>query len=350
MALSEHMRDEAYETYLADLVSSLQGRKKILKVTTRWHMDDVAGRILPEDFDGKTGWYRDRTTGEPWYVLSIPAAAEHDNDPLGRAVGEYMWPEEFKDKFDAARLRGGYIWSALYQQRPSPEDGLMFTDDMISWYDHGSLDMTRMQIYISSDYAVTAEAGATDPDYTVHTVWAVDQDHNLFLIGGWRGRTTSDQWVSAFIRLCKTYKPLRAFEEQGQIIKGVGPFLKIEMQKERVFVHRMPLTSSVSKEQRAQSLLGLASMGKVYLPRKATVSGSLLLLVEAFEKELLQFPAGKHDDIVDTATLLARGIDKVIAGRPPPPSGPVNAADGPSLDDMFAQHDAEEARRNLDDY
>jgi len=339
MALSEHMRDEAWETYKADLVSSLQGRKKQLLVTTRWHMDDIAGRILPEDFDGKTGWYKDRETGECWFVLSLPASAEFEDDPLNRAVGEYMWPSEFSDKFDAAKKRGGYLWSALYQQRPSPEEGLMFTQEHISRYNPADLDMTRMQIYGSSDYATKDEAGAPDPDYTVHMVWAVDPEWNIYLLDMWRGRTLSDQWVAHFIRLVKKWNPLRWGEESGQIINSVGPFLTTMMQQEGVFCSRVQITSSVNKKQRAHSLLGMANMGKFYLPHRHMIPPYFLEHLDAFEKELLQFPTGKHDDTVDTATLFARMLNRIIAGKKPD-GKKKSSPHGQTMDDLWSEHDA----------
>ena len=352
IAMSAHMRDEVWETYKTDLLSRLEGRSKQVMVFTRWHEDDPAGRILPENFDGQTGWYEDRETGERWFVLSLPAIAEHENDPLKRKRGEWLWPERFGEKkLGGMKRRGGWVWSALYQQRPAPEDGLMFTKEHIQYYDPAHIDMTRMQVYMSSDYAVTAEAGAVDPDYTVHLVWCVDEEYNIYLLDGWRGRTTSDVWIREFIRLARKWKPLRAGEEAGQIIKGVGPFLRSMMLQERVHVNRVQLTSSVSKEQRAQALLGMASMGKMWLPHRAKCSEAMILLLDAFEKELLQFPAGRHDDIVDAATLFARMLDRIIAGKSKTSkSGPIgNAQDGLTLDDLFAQHDREEARRLKDE-
>ncbi|MCV6826013.1 MULTISPECIES: phage terminase large subunit [Halocynthiibacter] len=342
MALSAHMREEAWETYKADLLTRLQGRRKQLIVTTRWHEDDPAGRILPADFDGKTGWYKDRETGEKWFVLSIPALAEHENDPLGRKIGEWLWPAKWGAKaWAAVRNRGGYIWSALYQQRPSPEEGLMFNDEHIMRYNPAQLDTTTLQIYGTSDYAVTAEAGNNDPDYTVHQIWGVDPEFNIYLLDMWRGRTTSDVWVDQFIRLVRKWKPLRWFEESGQIINGVGPFLKRQMQQERVFVNRVGLTSSTSKEQRAQSLLGMASMGKMYLPDRDKVQKYLLNYLDAFEKELKAFPAAKHDDTVDPATLFARGLDRIIAGKPFTGPDP----EGETLDQLHARHEAEKRAR-----
>lgn len=349
IALSAHMREEVWETYKTDLASRLQGRAKQLIPITRWHNDDPPGRILPEKYDGRTGWHKDRETGEPWFVLSIPAVAEHDNDPMGRKPGDWIWPGRIDERIrGGTRKRGGWIWSALYQQRPSPEEGLLFSRDHIQHFDPHMLDVTSLRIYMSSDYAVTAEAGASDPDWTVHLVWGVDPDWNIYLLDGWRGRTTPDVWASHFVRLAKKWKPLRAGEEGGQIIKSVGPFLENMLHTERVFVDRVQLNSSSAsgnKEQRAQSLLGMAAMGKLYVPDRSKLRPEMLALVEAFEKELLEFPGGKHDDTVDAATLFGRMLSMIIAGRNP---GKPSSPHGETLDALWSRHDDAIARRERD--
>ena len=337
IAMSPHMREEIWENYTTDLLSRLQGRAKQMMVFTRWHQDDPAGRILPENYDGRTGWYRDHTTNEPWFVLSLPAVAERDDDPLGRKPGEWLWPERFgEDKLGGMQRRGGWRWSALFQQRPSPEEGLMFTKDHIQSYDYGSLDLTRLAKYGSSDYAVTAEAGSNDPDWTVHLVWGVDEDFNIYLLDGWRERTESDKWVEALVRLVRRWKPSRWVEEKGQILSSVGPFLRQILARERLYIDRQQLTSSQSKEARAQALLGLGAMGKFHLPTRATAPKHLLPLIDAFEAELLQFPTGTHDDTVDAATLFARFIDRILEGRP---AAAQPSPHGETLDDLFFRHE-----------
>lgn len=344
IAMSPHMREEVWETYKTDLLSRLQGRAKQLMVFTRWHQDDPAGRILPENYDGRTGWYNDRETGEPWYVLSLPAVAEHEDDPLGRALGEWLWPEHFGEaKLGGQRKRGGWMWSALYQQRPSPEEGLMFTEDHIARYDKATFDITSKQIYGSSDYAVTEDGGSPNPDWTVHQVWAVDREMNLFLLDMWRGRTAPDEWVRQWVRLVKKHKPLRWFEEQGQIIKSVGPFLTIMQREERAWVNRVQITSDGDKPTRAQTLLGLASLGKVFLPKRDQVEPAMLPHLEAFETELKTFPSGSHDDTVDAATLLARGVDRMVAGMPQKKQ---RSPHGDTLDDLWERQAEIERRKD----
>lgn len=344
IAMSPGQRDKVWTNYITDMRTRLQGRRKQLITFTRWHNDDPAGRILPENFDGKTGWYRDRSTGEKWFVLSMPAVAEHENDPVGRQPGEWLWPEAFGEKeLGPERKRGGWMWSALYQQRPSPEEGLMFREEHFQRYDPVALDRSRLQIYITSDYAVTAEAGSSDPDYTVHIVWGVDREWNLYLLDGWRGRTEPDRWVKAWIALCRKWKPLLAGEEQGQIIKSVGPFLKAIMAQENVFVMRRQLASSVNKEMRAQALLGMCALGRFYLPARDKVANYLLQFLDAFESEMLQFPTGKHDDTVDAATLMARLLDQIIAGRERETKG---SPHGDTLEDLFRRNEEEDRRRH----
>jgi predicted phage terminase large subunit-like protein len=319
---------------------------------TRWHMDDPAGRILPEDFDGRTGWYKDRENGEPWFVLSLPALAEHEADPetgkggdaLDRKPGEWLWPERFGEKaLGGVQKRGGWVWSALYQQRPSPEEGLLFTKDHITRYRKGAVNPTTLTIYGASDYAVTEEAGATDPDYTVHLIFGVDTDFNIYLLDGWRGRTTPDVWAAQFVRLVKKHKPLRWAEEQGQIIKSVGPFLKRMMVQERAFVDRVQISSTTSKEARAQSLLGMAAMGKLFLPERATCDPEFLPVLDALEAELLTFPTGRHDDCVDAMTLFGRLLDRIIGGQNPRNQ---RSPQGDSLDDLWSRHEAQRKRMN----
>jgi predicted phage terminase large subunit-like protein len=341
VAMSPHMRDEVWETYKTDLVSRLEGRFKQLMVFTRWHQDDPAGRILPSNYNGASGWHTDRETGERWYVLSLPAVSEGEGDPLKRPKGEWLWPERFgEDRLGGRRRRGGWQWSALYQQRPSPEEGLMFQAEHIKRYDPNALDPLRLKIYISSDYAVTDEAGSPDPDYTVHQVWGVDPEWNLYLLDMWRGRTLADEWVLQFVRLVKKWKPLMAVEEGGQIIKSVGPFLTRIMQEERAFVARVQINSSTSKEQRAHSLLGMAAMGRMFFPDRAKCSPDMLGALDAFEAELLQFPTGKHDDTVDAATLFGRFIDQAISGSRPRHERK-GLPQGHTLDDLWSRHDAQ---------
>ena len=111
--------------------------------------------------------------GDRWHVIDLAAFAEA-GDPLGRLRGEPLWPERYGlDELERfRRVLGPRAWSALYQQRPAPEEGDFFKREWLRWYDEPP---AHLRMYGASDYAVTADGG----DYTVHGVAGVDPDDNL---------------------------------------------------------------------------------------------------------------------------------------------------------------------------
>lgn len=109
-------RERTWEWYTDDLYTRLHPGAGVLLVATRWHHDDLPGRIIAHD-GGR----------EAWTVLSLPAFAEAD-DLLGRAPGAALWPQRYDvaDLEDARATLGSYGFAALYQQRPAPREGGMF--------------------------------------------------------------------------------------------------------------------------------------------------------------------------------------------------------------------------------
>jgi predicted phage terminase large subunit-like protein len=147
-------------------------------------------------------------------------------------------------------------------------------------------------------------------DWTVHLVVGIDADDNLFVLDLWRGQTQSDVWVDAWLDLVRRWKPLLWAEEQGQIVKSIGPFLDKRMRESRVYCRREQVTSAADKPTRSRSIQARAAMGKVYLPAKAPWLADFL-------SELLMFPAGKHDDMVDSFGLIGCMLDDMVpAARP----------------------------------
>lgn len=109
-------REKTWEWYTDDLYTRLHPGARVLLVATRWHHDDLPGRILAQDI-GR----------DAWTVINLPALAE-DGDPLGRAPGAALWPQRYDEAAleDAKATLGSYGFAALYQQRPSPREGGMF--------------------------------------------------------------------------------------------------------------------------------------------------------------------------------------------------------------------------------
>jgi predicted phage terminase large subunit-like protein len=266
---SERRRDVVWDWYRSTLFTRLMPGGSIVLIQTRWHEDDLAGRLLASESD--------------WQVLELPALD---------ADGKALWPEWY-DERALDRIKntiGPREWSALYQQRPQPDEGTFFQRDWLKEWDKRPADLN---IYGTSDYAVTDGGG----DFTVHRIWGVASDGTIYRLDGWRGQTAADEWIDRKLDLIAKHKPLAWFGEAGVIQKAVEPMLKRRMQDRRIFCRLEWMASIHDKPTRARGFQARAAMGKVRVEPGADVS------------EFLSFPAGKHDDEVDVASLIGRALD-----------------------------------------
>lgn len=286
---SERQRETAWQWYLNDFLTRLKPGARQIVVMTRWHQDDLAGRILDREADR-------------WHVVKLPMIAGLA-DPLGRAPGARLWPEWFTDDMVTLAKQDPRSWTALYQQEPVPEEGAYFKADWFAEFDAQPL---RLSIYGASDFAVTDSAG----DYTEHGIFGVDHNSNIYALDWWRGQTTADEWIERWCDLVGRHKPLCWFAESGVIRRAIEPALMRRMQERNAYCRVEWMASIHDKATRARAIQARASMGKVWLPKRAAWKPDVLT-------QLLTFPAGKHDDAVDVFSLLGRGLEHVIdAGKP----------------------------------
>lgn len=294
-AESEVIRKKTKEWYTSTAYTRLMPGGRIVVIQTRWHEDDLSGWLLTEH--GHEGWV----------VLELPAI----NDK-----GEALWPDQY-DVPALEKIRqaiGPRDWSALYQQRPSPETGNYFKREWIHLVDHLP-PLDTMMKYGGSDYAVTADGG----DFTVHAVLGLDPQGDPWLLDLWRQQASSDIWVQSFCDLVKKWKPIGWGEETGQIKSGVGPFLRRAMMENGAYVAREQFsTGGGDKAVRAQSFRGLIATRGLRIHRDAPWLASLIA-------EMMSFPVGVHDDQVDALGLVGQLIDRMANGQQPkpPPAKPV---------------------------
>jgi predicted phage terminase large subunit-like protein len=310
---SATIREHVWQWYKSDFWTRLVPEAAMLYIGTRWHEDDLAGRLLE---DAKVG-------GEQWEVVNLPAIAE-ENDALGRTVGERLWPEWFTQEQLEIAQRDARNWSALWQQRPMPESGDYFKSEWVRWYDSPP-PRDQLRTYGASDYAVKANEG----DFTVHMVGGLDPADDFYVLDLWRKQAASNEWVEAVIDLMELWKTLTWAEEAGQIEKGVGPFLTKRQLERKVYAHRKQFSSAADKAVRGQAIRGRVAMGKVYLPRRAPWAAGLL-------DEMLRFPAGKNDDQIDTLSLIGRMLDEMVPGsKPKPVQEQGRGIAGMTLDELY---------------
>lgn len=290
-AFSETVRRKRWDWYLDDFSSRLRPGAKRILMNTRWHDEDVAGRVMEQLAKGQL---RGR-------IVSLAAEAKA-NDPLGREVGQWLWddqPEYDYPAFLRARKRetSPMMWAALYQQDPAPDEGEFFKRDWFQRYKPDEKPQ-RLSVFGTSDYAVSEGKG----DFTVHRVWGIDERGHIWLIAGWRGQTTSDVWIDRLLDLVHAHRPFAWFGESGVIKNSIEPFLLRRSQERRVYCRWEWLPSITDKSARARGFQARAAMKMVHVPEGPEGDG--------FIEELIRFPAGKHDDEVDTASLMGRALDE----------------------------------------
>lgn len=272
---SERRRELVWDWYRSTLFTRLMPGGAIVLIQTRWHEDDLAGRLLEHE-----GRIED---GGQWAVLELPAIDEE---------GAALWPEWYPVPV-LERIKstvGPREWSALYQQQPQPDEGTYFQRDWFKEWDQ----LPHLRLYGTSDYAVTDGGG----DYTVHRVWGIDASGAIYRVDGWRGQTTADVWIEEKLNLIHKWKPLAWFGEAGVIKKAVEPMLQRRMRERKIFCRMEWLASVADKPTRARAFQAMAASGRVFLEPRANLS------------EFLVFPAGKHDDDVDTASMIGLAIDQ----------------------------------------
>ena len=273
-AQSLTIREKCWNWFTYDAYTRVMDNGAIVIIGTRWHEDDVIGRILREMEAG----------GDQYEVINFPAI-----DEQGRALWPDRYPVEYLDK---RRRLDERMFNCLYQGNPVPDEGNYFKRAHIQRYSELPKDV---RFYGASDYAVTSQGG----DYTVHLVVAVDVQGRIYVVDMYREQSSSDAWVESCIDLMEKWRPIMWAEEQGQIIKGVGPFLKKRMHERQVFVTRKQFTSAKDKVTRSRAIQGRFNMDMVFIPKNMNWASDMIA-------ELLKFDQGAHDDIVDTLSLIGR--------------------------------------------
>lgn len=272
-AESETYREKTVAWYTDDLLTRLEEPGgAIIVMLTRWHTADLAGWLLDNE-------------PESWTVLSLPALAEAD-DPLGREVGEALWPARYSAAVlnDRRERMGSYSFAALYQQSPLPSGGGLFDAGKVKVFETPPACTKAVRFY---DLAVTAKRSA---DYTV---------------GLKLGVTADEQYVVLDIyRVQKEFPDVQEAIIQNMQIDGRDVRVRLEAEKAGIVGLQFLMRDS---RTRPYTLDAQPPEGDKYtraLPIAARVESGRLGIVRAdwnraFLDELAVFPAGGHDDQVD---------------------------------------------------
>jgi predicted phage terminase large subunit-like protein len=295
-ANSETYRNKAWEWYLSTAFTRLEPGGTIILIQTRWHEDDLAGRILTKS----------ETAREPWHVVDLPALALED-DAIGRAEGEPLWPR----RYDLAALEdirhelGSYWFAALYQQRPAPPGGGMFKRAWFDLVDAAPADAPRVRYW---DKAGT-EGG--DGAYTAGVLMARRSDGIFYVEDVVRGRWSAGERERVIKQTAESDgKHVHVWVEQEPGSGGKESAQNTVINLAGWVVHAEPVTGD--KVARARPFAAQAEALNVRLVRDTPARR----WNAAFLDELEMFPNGKYKDQVDAG---AGSFNKLaLVARPGP--------------------------------
>ena len=302
-ANSKTYRDKTYEWFISTAYTRIEPGGSVVIIMTRWHEDDLAGRLLKEEPD-------------KWTHLNLPAIAE-ENDMLGRNVGEALFPRRYNLEalVEIKRTQGAYWFNALYQQRPAAIEGAMFKRQYYRYctLSEGIFSLEKedgikrivqfkdCRIFQTCDPAVSTKASA---DYFALATWAQTKDNDLILIDMIHMRLEAPDQVNIFKNAYLKWRPAM----QGVEPVGVGKTLFQILVREGLPIKELKADSD--KVTRAMPAAARMEAGCVYFLRTVPHLGEL-------EDELLSFPTGSHDDMVDVLAYAVQiAIQPVIKNVP----------------------------------
>lgn len=265
-AMSPTIREHAWDWFASTAYTRLSPNGKVLVIATRWHEDDLTGRLIKQG---------------GWTVLSLPAIAESD-DEMGRLPGEALWPEQFPlPQLETIKQTiGAHKFAALYQQRPAPESGSTFKRQ---WCNQRYRELPQLkQTVMAVDSAFKTGAAS---DYSAMVIAGTD-GKNYYLINVFRDRLEYPDLRRAIIDHFNRFRPTCVLIEDAASGQSA-----IQDLRRDTAIPIVPVKAKGSKQSRADVVSPLWEAGKVYLPEAEWV--------EDFIEELTSFPVAPHDDMVD---------------------------------------------------
>ncbi|MFG1963102.1 phage terminase large subunit [Nonomuraea sp. NPDC049028] len=286
-------RERAWDWWTDVAATRLAPGAPVVLILTRWHEDDLAGRLLAAE------------DGHLWRVVNVPAQADHnpnkgETDPLDREPGEYLRSARgrTKEQWEAIKVRSGSrTWASLYQGRPAPAAGDIFLREW--WREYTSQRWTVREdgshwapgadeVCMSWDMAFKDTDGS---DYVVGQVWA-RHGLEMFLLDQVHDRLSFTETCAALRRMAAKWPQatLKLVEDKAN---GTAVINSLRRQVPGL----IPVEPDGSKEARARAVTPFIEAGSVYLP-----APELCPWVGDFIDEHAGFPNGSHDDQVDGCT------------------------------------------------
>ncbi len=290
-AESSVMREKVWDWFTSTAWTRLHPHGVMVIIMTRWHMDDLVGRIVASpEFSHLTK------------VVKLPAIANKDGK--NRKEGEALWPQRYpvKDLLNTKQVVGPYVWASLYQCSPVLTEKQEFKTEWYKYIEEDALAMMSTAKYLTVDTAMSKKAQA---DYCGFVDNEVDKE-NFWNLRAWRARLGPEELVDALFALHERRKYSAIGIEKTTYTDGLKPFLDSEQRKRNKFLPIIEVMhKGTAKEIRVRATI----------PRYA--SGSIRHVkdqCDVLEEEQMQFPNGLHDDVVDALGYQDQLVQKKKSG------------------------------------
>jgi predicted phage terminase large subunit-like protein len=287
-ALSAVYRRRNWNWYRTVLRTRLQPGGSIVLVMTRWHEEDLAGCLInpPEEEDEEGTVLAQQVEPDPWEVINLPAIAE-ENDPLGRELGEALWPDRYNlEALTKLRIvQGPFWWSALYRGNPQPEGGGVIKTAWFKYYDEEDIpkDFTRvLQIWDTAH-----KEGQQHDRSACITIAETRHPTRYYVLDLFVRRLAFPDLIRMAQAQYDKWGPDRVLIED----KSSGISLIQQLRRDTT-VPISAIKAVDDKVTRAHTVTGIIEAGQVWIPARAS-------WLAEFLKEIGDFPRGTFDDIVD---------------------------------------------------
>lgn len=295
---SEVIREKQWQWYTDVARTRLMPGGAIVITATHWHEDDLIGRILNSQ------------NASRWRVIRFPALADDHDDALGRQIGEPLWPSWYgADALAEIKADlGSRSWTALYQQRPTADEGGMFKRSWFTrrWTAETLPEITFTVLVVDSAF----KTGVHNDPSSIH-LWGTD-GIDFYVLEEWHGRWEFPELKRNIVAAADEKRPNLVLIEDT----ASGQVAIQELRRETslpIVAHKV----TAPKEARAQAVAPICEAGKVVLPADTPWVGEWI-------DEHAAFPTGRHDDRVDNtsaalnrlAQVTLRLADKVADAMP----------------------------------
>lgn len=287
-AESDTIREKVWNWYTSTFYTRQEGNSAIVVIMTRWHTDDLVGRLLQKQEEDRLA---NKSNYDKWEVIRFPAIAEEDEPPY-RLKDEPLWP----NKFDIHALDniknavGLYDWHSLYQQTPVASETQEFHESFFRYFNEEDLENKNLEYFTTVDPAISQNEKADNT--VILTVGKERNNPNWYRIEETADHLTPLQTIDAIFAHQQKYRS-SVWVETNAYQQSLRYFIEEEQRKRQQYFIVNELRQKNKKEERIRGLVPLYATGVIFHRHSDHV----------YEQELLTFPVGKRDDRIDAMAM-----------------------------------------------